>query len=73
MDSDPTVSREDSAKGLLSLATEIKSILAMINQMAIEDRTKHFNITYNAVVYVSDILSLVNKSNFCFEAVKDLI
>lgn len=38
----------------------------MVNQMSIEERTKYFNITYNAVVYVSDIVALVKKSNFCF-------
>lgn len=66
MDSDATISREDSAKGLLSLVADIKTILAMVNQMSIEERTKYFNITYNAVVYVSDIVALVKKSNFCF-------
>lgn len=34
--------------------------------MSIEERAKYFNITYNAVVYISDIASLLRKSNYSF-------
>lgn len=70
IDNDPTVLREDSAKGLLSLIRDIRTILASVNRLSIEERAKHFNLTYNALVYISDIASLLRKSNYCFETVK---
>lgn len=72
IDSDPTVQRQDSAKALVDLILDIKAILANVNQMSIEDRAKHFNLTYNAVVYISDIASLLRKSNYSFETIKHL-
>lgn len=41
--------------------------------MSIEERTKCFNLTYNAVSYISDISALLRKSNYSFEAIKDLL
>lgn len=70
IDSDPNIQREDSARGLLSFIADIKAILTEVNRMSVEERAKYFNITYNAVVYVSDIASLLRKSNYSFETIK---
>ena len=70
IDNDPTVLREDSARGLLSLMSDIKAILSSVNRLPIDQRANQFNITYNAVVYISDIASLLRKSNYSFQTVK---
>lgn len=70
MDNDPSVQREDSARGLLSLMGDIKAILSSVSRMSMEERAKHFNLTYNAVVYMSDIASLLRKSNYSFQTVR---
>lgn len=70
IDSDPLVTRPDSAKGLLSLIHQIQTIIADVNELPVDSRTQFFNITYNAVVYATDIASFLRRSNYSFEVIK---
>ena len=73
IESDPTIMRQDSAKGLLSLIHDIQKIISEVNDLPVDERTKFFNITYNAIVYIIDIASFLRRSNYSFEVVKEIL
>lgn len=66
IESDPAVLRPDSAKGILQLIADIQTIIAEVNALPLDRRTQLFNVTYNAVVYATDIASFLRKSNYAF-------
>jgi hypothetical protein len=73
IDRDPNLQRKDSIHGVFSLIEDIKTIITMLNQLSVEERATHFNVTYNAVVYISDMAALLRKSSYSFETIKALI
>lgn len=41
--------------------------------MNVEDRAKNYHVVYNAVTYITEIASVIRKSNYAFESIQFLL